>query len=947
MSPDKATYSAFISYSHALDGKLAPTLQREIERFAKPWFRMRMLRVFRDNASLSAQPDLWSAIERALSRSDWLILMASPEAARSPWVNQEVSWWLANRSPDRLLIVLTSGEFSWNQERGDVADAASTALPPALHGALDAEPRWVDLRWLHEADQVDRSNPRLRECVADIVATIREIPKDLLVGEHIRQHRRTIRLAWSAASALALLLVLSVIGFSVAVVQRNEAVNQARIATARQLAASAAANLGTRIDLAQLLAVEAYRMERGPQTRSALFQSVTASPNLVRTLPIGVPVTAIAGSADARVAVAGTETGRAVRWDLASNTVSEITVGGAPVVDVAISADGGKVIATDGSTTLLWDAAGNRRPVPAADVNVKQVAISPSGKLAATLAYQETASYDPDRTDATLTLVDGQTGKQVNHTPTSYWAELALVDDDTITAMNGGGLWRHLSTDALATTGAPSDTRERVPAGHFVAGYSATAEYFAYMKYQNVVAHHNITYDHDEVDLAAGTGYFGASMPISRPELLRISDRGTYVAAAGGGSLYAARLIWNAGGDLPDPIHLSGQGRAEALAFLGDGPELVSAAEGALTLWNLAQASPLSVRPRADLPSSPNAGGIPQIAVTADGTRVAVTNDAGQDWNADWVAGPAIHDFSGPELTTTRLDPEYRYRVPLWSPDGGRLLLFTNGGAADLLENGRVTAQWPARGEATIIGAQFSADGSRVVLADEVGGLQIRDAASGEVRTSTPSVLAGNSRAFADHSAVNGAAETAALVALDQSVSGPVVVIDAKSGTSHELPGDPAVSVTFSNDNLFVQHEDDSLDVWDVTGTTKRRTITGNIGYADALTVIPHTGLLARLRGDGTAVISDLESGDVLGSIRLPPMTRSSVTDPWSVTTLTATRNTGELITATSGGQLVYWRLTEDAWLDVACEAAGRDLTPADWRRVAASDPPADLRCRR
>jgi hypothetical protein len=56
-------YAAFISYSHALDRKLAPALQRAIETFAKPWYRMRALRVFRDETNLSVAPDLWRKVE--------------------------------------------------------------------------------------------------------------------------------------------------------------------------------------------------------------------------------------------------------------------------------------------------------------------------------------------------------------------------------------------------------------------------------------------------------------------------------------------------------------------------------------------------------------------------------------------------------------------------------------------------------------------------------------------------------------------------------------------------------------------------------------------------------------------------------------------------------------------------------------------------------------------
>jgi hypothetical protein len=95
-------FDAFMSYSHERDGELAPFLQREVERFATPWYRLRSCRVFRDNANLAANSALWGSIEEALAVSTWFILLASPEAAASPWVNKEVAWWLANRSPSNL-----------------------------------------------------------------------------------------------------------------------------------------------------------------------------------------------------------------------------------------------------------------------------------------------------------------------------------------------------------------------------------------------------------------------------------------------------------------------------------------------------------------------------------------------------------------------------------------------------------------------------------------------------------------------------------------------------------------------------------------------------------------------------------------------------------------------------------------------------------------------------
>jgi hypothetical protein len=83
-------YDGFISYSHAKDKAIATALQSAMQRLGKAWYRRRALRLFRDDTSLSATPHLWPSIEQALGQSRYLILLASPEAAASPWVDKEV-----------------------------------------------------------------------------------------------------------------------------------------------------------------------------------------------------------------------------------------------------------------------------------------------------------------------------------------------------------------------------------------------------------------------------------------------------------------------------------------------------------------------------------------------------------------------------------------------------------------------------------------------------------------------------------------------------------------------------------------------------------------------------------------------------------------------------------------------------------------------------------------
>ena len=57
-----ALYDAFVSYSHAKDRAVAAGLQSVMQKLGKPWHKRRALRIFRDDTSLAATPELWPAI---------------------------------------------------------------------------------------------------------------------------------------------------------------------------------------------------------------------------------------------------------------------------------------------------------------------------------------------------------------------------------------------------------------------------------------------------------------------------------------------------------------------------------------------------------------------------------------------------------------------------------------------------------------------------------------------------------------------------------------------------------------------------------------------------------------------------------------------------------------------------------------------------------------------
>ncbi len=383
-----STYRAFISYSHAVDGKLAPALQNGLQQFAKRWNKLRAIRIFRDQTSLSANPGLWSSIERALAESDFFILLASPEAARSEWVAREVGYWLEHRNLSRLLVAVTDGDLVWDGVTG-LDWERTTALPPVLRGHFREEPRYVDLRWARTAEHVSLQDPRFREAVADLAAPLHGRHKDDLLGDDVRQHRRTKRLARSAIALLTILAVTATTLAAVAWVARGRAQDEARTAQSRQLAADATATRPTSLDQSLLLSLEAVRLKPTAQAQAALFAGLQHDPRLVRYLrAFGWSLF----TPDGTVLVGGTDDGLSL-WDMrdAPDLGPPVRLATGRVRSMAISPDGRTLaVGTDGRKIFLVDVGVPRidgEPLVyegTAEIDwVSSVAFSPDGRTLA------------------------------------------------------------------------------------------------------------------------------------------------------------------------------------------------------------------------------------------------------------------------------------------------------------------------------------------------------------------------------------------------------------------------------------------------------------------------------------------------------------------------------------------------------------------------------------
>ncbi len=233
-------YAAFISYSHGSDLEFAPRLQRAIQHFGRPWKRLPPLRVFRDRTNLAANPELWTNICTAMDGSEWFILLLSEKSVHSEWIGREITRWFATKPAGRIILVITDGEWAWDDAARDFDRRRSTAVHRALFGRFTAHPYVLDMRWIRRGStQLTLDNGRFEDQVLEIAAALHAMPKDEIEGEIVRHHRRTRRRRTAVTAILTVLLIAAVVAGVIAVVQATRAQNERDAATIRELIAQA------------------------------------------------------------------------------------------------------------------------------------------------------------------------------------------------------------------------------------------------------------------------------------------------------------------------------------------------------------------------------------------------------------------------------------------------------------------------------------------------------------------------------------------------------------------------------------------------------------------------------------------------------------------------------------------------------------------------------------
>ena len=200
MDNEDFKYWAFISYSHA-DAKWGDWLHAALEtyraasrlvRTAKPEGAVpkRIFPVFRDREELASSSSLGGNIEGALRLSRALVLICSPRAAASRWVNEEVKLYKSMGREDRVFCLIVDGEPNAPADSGLLE-----CFPAAARFQLNRDGEMSNEPAEPIAADAREGKDGKRNALLKLIAGIIGVPFDeLRQRERQRQLRQRIRL---------------------------------------------------------------------------------------------------------------------------------------------------------------------------------------------------------------------------------------------------------------------------------------------------------------------------------------------------------------------------------------------------------------------------------------------------------------------------------------------------------------------------------------------------------------------------------------------------------------------------------------------------------------------------------------------------------------------------------------------------------------------------------
>ena len=714
----------------------------------------------------------------------------------------------------------------------------------------------------------------------------------------------------AAATAVALLFA------GLALVGRNDARNQARLAGVRELAGASAGSLSVDPELSVLLALEAVEREPLREAVEALHRAVAESRVLLSLPTSGGADVDLAG----RIATTGVD-GRIVMWDATSGDLL-----GALDVDpwsppdprllarasVLFSPDGERIAAAavDGTVRMLdagtgdelWrQEAGHVDAARGVATGVSDMAFSEDGRRFATVGGSiELADFGIVR------IWESESGGLLGRFQAAPGAVLFTPDGKIVIASSAGGLssWSVSSGERLVEAGASEGVTEASEASKLGVLDLAAPPSGALLAAGR--SDGKLVFGAFDADPILGGNRLQNRAAITA---IAFSSNGTLLATGGRDSVVR---VWDAraGDSLLTLVgHIGEIGRVTfqagcdrspegSLPFSQEGCTLLTAGrDGSARLWNVGRiwhqewlTRILAAFPATDVAFTPD--GMHLVATTQSQAGVVNITEPGSVPQRFGVQGQSVAISKGGDLAAIA----GRSGVTLYS-----------------LPTGDVTPYDPLPLPGRFVAVDFDPAVARLVAAAEDGTVYLWDWSTGEATQLTGLGVGARDIAFSS----NGSN----LAAVDD--GGTVRVMDVANGeVSFELANHAGTveTVMFSSDGRWIitGGNDGLAQVWSSETGALEGTLEGHTAAITALST--HGSTLATASVDGTARLWNLESGEGL----------LTLSGSFGLTGVGFSPDGRFLATSASDGAVRVYVIPIDDLTDLARQRVTRSLTDAE-----------------
>jgi hypothetical protein len=210
-------YWAFISYSHR-DSDRAAKIHRRLETWRVPKSlvgRMtpagavprRLFPIFRDRDELSGGENLDEVLKAALQQSRYLIVLCSPGAAASRYVEDEIRFFKALGRDARIIYVILSGDPSIEDPA-----AAGACFPLVARQRVGPAGQLVPGRVEPMAADLRSGKDGVRDGLLKVQARLLDVPFDELKQREARRRRRARACITALTCGVVALLATAYVG---------------------------------------------------------------------------------------------------------------------------------------------------------------------------------------------------------------------------------------------------------------------------------------------------------------------------------------------------------------------------------------------------------------------------------------------------------------------------------------------------------------------------------------------------------------------------------------------------------------------------------------------------------------------------------------------------------------------------------------------------------------